>query len=344
MAHPTPFIEVFKLDIGDKSDKPPLGQTIVNLSSKILTPLQKNILDRGLKFIPTPTISGLDYITNSLNRFKRNLKCTYFFRNKYSRGPKKLFIEKSNWNPSDMLIPREILSNFSKMTDELSHLSIVNEKQNMNRYERSALKMLKQDTNIIIKKSDKGSCCVILNRDDYIKEAESQLSNRKHYKILKEPIFKETAKMINNVLDRLVGNKILSGKQYDYLSAKADCRQRHVYTLPKIHKNPITEWFVPNKIPKGRPIISDCGSESYAVSEYIDHFLLPLACQHPAYLKDTNDFVSKIRDLDVPENAILISIDVSSMYTNIDNVTGLSAVKKVISKKSRSKQARQRNS
>jgi len=170
----------------------------------------------------------------------------------------------------------------------------------LNRAERTALNELKRDKNIIIKKGDKGSSTVILNRVDYILEAEAQLSNKKHYVILEEPIFKATACKINDILESLVRKSFLKDKQRKYLSAKPDCRQRHLYTLPKIHKNPSTEWFVPNKIPKGRPIISDCGSESYAVSEYIDHFLLPLACQHPAYLKDTTDFVEKVRNLTCP--------------------------------------------
>ena len=262
------------------------------------------------------------------NRFQRNLKCTYFFRNHPPRGPRTLFIEKSNWTPPSGAIHPEISSILSTMSSELSNIQISKEKSNLNREERAALNTLKKDSSIIIKKSDKGSCCVIMDRKDYILEAESQLKNPKHYALLAEPIYKETALIINGILDRLVANNFLKERQYKYLSASADCRQRHLYTLPKIHKNPNTEWFVPNRTPKGRPIISDCGSESYAVSEYIDHFLLPLACQHPAYLKDTNDFVNKIRNLKVPETAFLISVDVSSMYTNIDNTTGLDAVRK----------------
>ena len=38
------------------------------------------------------------------------------------------------------------------------------------------------DPNIVIKKVDKGSCVVILTRNDYIKEAESQLKNELAYK------------------------------------------------------------------------------------------------------------------------------------------------------------------
>ena len=42
--------------------------------------------------------------------------------------------------------------------------------------------------------------------------------------------------------------------------------------LPKIHK-PLSEWTIPNKMPKYRPIISDCNSVSEKVAEYIDSHL-----------------------------------------------------------------------
>lgn len=48
-------------------------------------------------------------------------------------------------------------------------------------------------------------------------------------------------------------------------------RPRFFYLLPKIHKPP-TDWPIPGKCPLGRPIISDCGSESYGSAEYLDHF------------------------------------------------------------------------
>ena len=69
-----------------------------------------------------------------------------------------------------------------------------------------------------------------------------------------------------------------------------------MYLLPKILKD---RKVLPGegKVPPGRPIIADCGSESYASAEYIDHFLAPLAKQHKSYLKDTNDFITKLPKL-----------------------------------------------
>ena len=68
------------------------------------------------------------------------------------------------------------------------------------------------------------------------------------------------------------------------------------------------------------------GSESYRISEYIDSFLAPLAAKHSSYLRDTTDFLEKIRHIKLPSNSFLATLDVESMYTNIDIKDGLKAV------------------
>lgn len=86
------------------------------------------------------------------------------------------------------------------------------------------------------------------------------------------------------------------------------------------------------EVPPGRPIVSDCNSETYFTAEYVEHFLNPLSTRHPSYLKDTYDFICKICKLQVPENSFLFTIDIDSLYTNIDTPTGLEAVKKIMPK------------
>ena len=82
--------------------------------------------------------------------------------------------------------------------------------------------------------------------------------------------------------------------------------------IPKIHKPP-SEWTIPNKMPKGRPIISECNSVSEQVAEYIDNHLKLKASQYPSYIKQT-------------PNSLLIILDVESMYTNILREKGLESI------------------
>ena len=94
----------------------------------------------------------------------------------------------------------------------------------------------------------------------------------------------------------------------------------------------MSKWTIKNKMPPGRPIVSDCSSESYRIAEYIDHHLQKVANKHPSYVKDTYDFIDKIKNIKVPENALLITLDIESLYTNIKTVDGLESVKKMFNK------------
>ena len=97
--------------------------------------------------------------------------------------------------------------------------------------------------------------------------------------------------------------------------------------LPKIHKDP-SKWPVPNRIPPGRPIVSNCSSEGYPLTEILDHFMQKVATTHPSYLKDTWDFIKFLDQLIVPSDALIVTCDVTSMYTNIDIPAALDVISK----------------
>ena len=85
-------------------------------------------------------------------------------------------------------------------------------------------------------------------------------------------------------------------------------------------------------MPPGRPIVSDCESESYRVSEYNYSFSSSLATNHPSYIKDTHDFLQKIEQTKIPQNSFFVNLDVDSLYTNINNKEGLAAVAEAFAK------------
>ena len=129
----------------------------------------------------------------------------------------------------------------------------------------------------------------------------------------------------------MANRRFIDAGQLSYLKSPEDPAPRRMYLLPKIHKDRKV-WPGEGKVPPGRPIIADCGGESYASAEYIDHFLAPLAKQHKSYLKDTNDFINKIAEIKAKEGAFIATIDVDSLYTNIDNTNGLETVKQIFNK------------
>lgn len=188
---------------------------------------------------------------------------------------------------------------------------------NLSKEEFASLSKLKNNNDIVIQSADKGGAIVVMDRSAYIREAERQLGDIKYYRKLNEPIYPFNITKINDILKRIYEKGLLGLKQMHYLRADPDtCRARIFYLLPKIHKDRNT-WPYPN-CPAGRPIVSDCSSESYHVSEYIDSFIAPLSVVHPAYLKDTYDFISKVQGRTTESNCFLVTGDVSSLYTNMN--------------------------
>ena len=93
------------------------------------------------------------------------------------------------------------------------------------------------------------------------------------------------------------------------------------YLLPKIHKRS-------ENVPR-RPVISNCGFYTENISAFLDFPLQPLAREVKSYIKDTNNFLKKLRSLrNIPNDIILCSVDVAGLYPNILHDEGLSALQK----------------
>lgn len=172
---------------------------------------------------------------------------------------------------------------------------------------------------------------MIMDRTQYIQEAHRQLNNTAHYRKLTRPMYPDTAQEIHSIIQTLLDKKYITKKQSLYLRGEENPRPRIFYLLPKIHKPP-QSWSIPYEVPAGRPIVSDCNSESYRIAEYIDHFLTPLSTKHNSYIKDTYDFIHKIKNTTIAQEAILFTIDIDSLYTNINTAAGLTAVKRWMGK------------
>ena len=62
------------------------------------------------------------------------------------------------------------------------------------------------------------------------------------------------------------------------------------------------------------------------ISAFIDSLLQPITKSQKSYLKDTTDFVNFIERRNLPEDAFLVSLDVTSLYTNIPREEGINTV------------------
>ena len=291
---------------------------IKNLSDSELTRDQINLLARGLKFIPTPAVTSESHIRlqllNDFEAFARRMRLQYMFHGQ-NKEPHPFHVN-SNWEPP--IQPSVALETYlEEVKTRLAEVKILKPRNNLPHRERQAIKELKQNTNINIKKADKGTTTVIMNKEDKIREGQVLLDERENYESLALPMVTETSLRVQTLIKALYHGNYIDEMTEKWLSLTPNPPRIPVfYTLTKIHK--------PN--PVGRPIISGCDSPTERISSFVDYLLQPIAEVQESYLKDTTDFLNFIEETKVAKDTMLVSMDVTSLYTNIPQEEGINIV------------------
>ena len=77
----------------------------------------------------------------------------------------------------------------------------------------------------------------------------------------------------------------------------------------------------------GQPVISNCRFYTENISAFLDFHLQPLAGEVKSHIKDTNDFLKKLRSLtDLSSDITLCSEDIAGLYPNMPHGEDLSTL------------------
>ena len=97
-----------------------------------------------------------------------------------------------------------------------------------------------------------------------------------------------------------------------------DLKFARFYLLPKTYKSL-----------QNVPVISNSGYYTETISTFLDHHLQPIAQPVKSYLKDTSEFLKKLRCLSkLLDGIILGTMDVARLYSNIAHEESLSTLRK----------------
>ena len=262
--------------------------------------------------------------------FARKLRCKWYFRNESQYIPSEVstYKLKSTWNPPKGSPALKLF--LSKVKEDIfSVLSELPKKFNLNREEYLTMHSLQNDRSVIIKPADKGSAVVVLDRQDYLKEPERQLSDSSVYKKIKvtEKALVDLVDKSNKIFVDLERRNIILKKEKNYFkfNFKKTTNLGKFYLLPKIHK-------ILYKVP-GRPVISNCGMPTEEILEFLDHNLQLSMKQGESYIKDTGDFLEKLKTVgEIPKETFLVTADVVGLYPSIPHDGGLEVLRKQYSK------------
>ena len=115
-------------------------------------------------------------------------------------------------------------------------------------------------------------------------------------------------------------------KYFTYEFKKSDNLGK-LYLLPKIHKRL-------ENVPGG-PFISNCGTHTEKVSEFLDFHLKSVMQNGASYVRDSNDFKNKIKIIKISNNVLLVTADVVGLYPSIPHESGLNALREALEQRSR---------
>ena len=146
------------------------------------------------------------------------------------------------------------------------------------------MKELSEWEGTIITKADKVGAVVIVDLKNYIKEAEWQLNNTENYSKLQEDPTGTNMKLVNDIIERLKKQKLMNEKVTEGLK-RNDPKTPKFYLWLKIYKegNP------------GYPVVSSVNCHTANISKYAGYHLQPIVKEILSYVKDTRDFLKKLK-------------------------------------------------
>lgn len=200
----------------------------------------------------------------------------------------------------------ELETYLSRVKEDVPNLDHQRPLDNLSPEERRAITKLRKNTDITIKKADKGSAIVVEDTAQYILDGKKHLSDTTAYKIILEDPTPGLVNSINRLTREMHQKGFIDHHTRDYLLLEEPVRTQHIYFLKKLHKNPI----------KVRPIVSGCSGPTEKLSEFMDHHLKPLVRETKSYIRDSKSLISILEGKTLPHDIILATIDVKSLYTN----------------------------
>ncbi len=165
-----------------------------------------------------------------------------------------------------------------------------------------ALRELKNDKSRVFLPADKGSVTVVMDKEDYDRLENDLLSDETTYRLLNTDL---TTEISTNLVAKFreIGSKKIRKLEYNKFYQSTGSVPLF-YGLPKIHKDPV----------RLRPITSCVDSVDESLAKYLTSILQPL-CQQP--LRNSSEFVKKIKHFNLTPTDRLVSFDVVSLFTNI---------------------------
>jgi hypothetical protein len=288
------------------------------LSSYKLTIHQIKVLNKGLGFVPSHIPYNFSLLTSDFFKFERRLQLFLHFTNSPNKNKdppqRRAFESNPDWWPKRL---NPFITDFCYKLKTLVFKYVRKPvRRNLTSAEIKAIRELKINPNIIIKKADKGGGIVVFDRDKYERQIYNMLEDINTYTRVERDDSHIVKADADKILRNLSDQKLLNTKQLRHLT-KFTPVSPTFYGIPKIHKL---------NIPL-RPIVSQIHGPTSGISLLVDKLLFVAEQNIPFLLQDTTAYLNFIDShKNVSSNTFLVTMDVTSLYTNIPHDEGIQFV------------------
>lgn len=159
--------------------------------------------------------------------------------------------------------------------------------------------------------ADKNLGIVVMDHHDYERLCLDHLQDASTYRLLSPS---ESTSLHDTMTERHLQMTAQAGPYLSPLQLAFLTHEDWEYKLPNFHVLPKLHKSGPLK---GRPIVGATAWFTTPASKLLDRLLLPHLEVHNQVLKNTPAAINLVRNLKIPDQTLLVTLDVTSLYTNI---------------------------
>jgi len=253
--------------------------------------------------------------TNSVSQDAEYIKQLYKKNKRWDPPPASLAIE-----DSITLFEKTLKTEQNNLLKKFSHTNL----SNLTPSQIATLKLLQSNKNITIKPTDKNLGPAVMDTENYVHQVLKEHLLTKDYIQLTPQEANNKMKDLTDSLKDLIRSHQNNLSRAEFLYFQRSFQQQFklpvFYGLPKVHKNPVTL----------RPVVSTTNSLLAVFSVWLDYKMKELLPFIQSYIKNSSAVINDLKQLEIPDNALLFTADAISMYTNIDTKTGISAIRDLL--------------
>ncbi|BHF80878.1 hypothetical protein SprV_0702400600 [Sparganum proliferum] len=281
-------------------------------------------LENKFRKLPNPTSPRNDKLVHNLSSKELTKDQMQVLRHEAS-------FNTTDDKPVNMIAAVESILSQTEATEEtkslirhqvLSLLMAHRPREVLSKVERDALRELKADKDLVTVPADKGRSTVVLDRTDYLQKAKGLLEDRQFYVPCATNPVKALTREINATLLALENSGAITPTDRR-MARPQDTALARFYGLPKVHKDgaPL------------RPIVSLKGTPTNGLAKWLFRRLKFLTAESDTTVSSSAQFLEKLKGLSLHPNEVMVSFDVTSLFTSIPQDLAIETIELLLQSK-----------